>query len=494
MLLKLWMKIKKDFVPIILLASLSFYAWRFLPSSIIGEQGLMYFNSNTITHYMGNMLYLSSTAQVAGVLLSAMLVKLVGVNMSLYMWIQLVAMLSIGILFYFVVKVVTKNRFIAFSAALIYTVSYFGNFDMYLIDYSAHFLERASLNVVLLLLSFLFLHLFFEKEKQKYFIISLVLYFLGVYFSHFSILFTFPFFFYPFFWYLFKKNIIKGFVLGMAYVSISGFFVFISSIGSEPVLQSHGGFLQFILQPQKYRYPEGVLMQFVYWSQYPNIIKSMLSGLSPFYYFNYETAAPLKPIIIIAYSVAGVVIYKFFTNQRVLLLTVFFGTTSIFLFNIYLGRYDPLYSADANRYLYFPTYTLAIFWSLFLWVLFRSKRLALKIICIALLAGYYIANANLLSLHYAHFYSDIKSKKAIYNYIISTRSKLKPNTLVVGPYPDIGAYEMPFFSYELGKGQVRYMSDLLAVSDWPTVASSSADVIQLKFDVACQCVLEEKLK
>ena len=145
---KFWERNKTDLLFIFFFLGLSFYAWRFILTWIIQFQGFMYFLPVTSDTYLGLSYKLLTTAQVAGVLLSAMLVKLVGVNMSLYMWIQLITMLFIGLLFYFVVKVVTKNRFIAFSAALIYTVSYFGNYDLYIFDYSAHLLERASINVI----------------------------------------------------------------------------------------------------------------------------------------------------------------------------------------------------------------------------------------------------------------------------------------------------------------------------------------------------------
>ncbi len=384
----LFKKYWKDLFFIVLFVGLSFYAWRFLLDWIIQFAGFEFLDPRRTNPYLSNPGFLS-IAEVAGVLLGSILPKLAGANMLLYMWIQLIVMLFIGVLFYFVVKVVTRNHFIAFSASLMYTISYFGNFAMYMVDYSAHFLERASVNVIFLLLSFLFLHLFLEKTNKKYYIISLTFYFLGIMSSHFSILFTGPYFFYPFFWNIFnKKNALKGFATGMSYLLISGFFIYIQSIGIEPVLGTHESFLQFILKPQKYHYPEKMLMQLVYWSQYPNIIKAMLSGLSPLSVFDYAYAATLKPFIIISYIGGTLVIYKALPKKRALLLTAILGTASIFLLNIYLGRQDQLYSAGASRYLYYPSYLLAIFWSLFLWLLFKNKNIGLKIIAIILLIGY----------------------------------------------------------------------------------------------------------
>jgi len=494
---KFWERNKTDLLFIFFFLGLSFYAWRFILTWIIQFQGFMYFLPVTSDTYLGLSYKLLTTAQVAGVLLSAMLVKLVGVNMSLYMWIQLITMLFIGLLFYFVVKVVTKNRFIAFSAALIYTVSYFGNYDLYIFDYSAHLLERASINVIFMLISFLFLHLFLEKTKIKYYAISIIFYCLGILSSHFSILFTAPYFLYPFFWHLLsKKNLYMGFIVGISYVLVSGFFVYLSSVGAEPILQGRtGSFLQFILNPEKNRYPEGMLLQLTYWSQYPSVFKSILSGWSPMSFFNYDTAAPLRPLMIVVYSIAIFIIYKTLRNKRVLLFTTVFGTASIFLLNMYLGRYDPFYSAGSMRYLYFPTYLLAIFWSLFLWVLFKNKSAGLKILTVLLLVGYYLSNTYLLYTHFSHTYSDAKSQKAIFNHIIDTRSKQKQNTLIIGPYPDLAAqYEAPFFTSFLGKGEVTYMVDTFNVTDWRTVATTAAHVIRLSYNTKCGCVVEEKIK
>jgi len=496
-MLKIFKKYKKDIFSVVLLVSLSFYTWRFFTEWIIQFQGFMYMIPSTINTYLGMYFMLFTTAQAAGVILSAILVKLVGVNMPLYMWIQLVGMLSIGVLFYFVMKVVTKNRFAAFSASLIYTVSYFGSYQMYTIDYTAHFLERASVNIVFLLLSFLFLHLFLEKERIKYYAISVICYFLGVLLSHFSIIFTAPYLLYPFFWYLFnKKSIIRGFAAGLVYVAISGFFVYLSSVGAEPILRGRTeNFFQFLLNFQKNRYPEGMLMQLVYWSQYPSVIKAILSGWNPMSFFNYETAAQLKLLIISVYSIAIFIIYKGLANKRALLSTTIFGTASIFLFNIYLTRYDPFYSGGTDRYLYFPTYLLAIFWSLFLWVLFKNKSLWIKFIAIIILTGYYLINNYLIFFNFLHDDSNIRAQKAIFKHIVNTRSKQKPNTLIIGPYPELaGQYEAPFFTHYLGKGEVRYMVDTFNVTDWRTVATTSAHVIRLSYSTKCGCVVEEKLK
>ncbi len=491
----LWKKNYKDFFLVLFLIGLSFYAWRFLPDWIIQRQGFMYFDPRTLNTYLNNPLGLLSTAQVTGVLLSSVVVKLVGVNMPLYMWIQLIVMLFIGVLFYFVVKVVTRNHFIAFSASLMYTISYFGNFAMYMVDYSAHFLERASVNVIFLLLSFLFLHLFLEKTNKKYYIISLTFYFLGIMSSHFSILFTGPYFFYPFFWNIFnKKNALKGFATGMSYLLISGFFIYLSSIGVDPILRKHVSFLQFILHPQEYHYFEGILIQLTYWSQYPSVIQAILLDIPPLSLLNPIDAAPLKPFIATAYLAAILLIYKTLVNKRALLLTTILGTVSIFLFNLYLGRYDPFNSGDTNRYLYFPTYLLVIFWSLFLWVLLKNKNVGLKIAGAILLISYCIINMRLLSINFAISYANTRSQRAIYNYIIKTRSKFKPNTLVIAPYPDIAEYEGPFFTYQLGKGQVTYLSDSASISNWPDVASSSSHVISFKYNIECRCVLEKTLK
>src|SRR3989344_6128085 len=155
---KFWERNKTDLLFIFFFLGLSFYAWRFILTWIIQFQGFMYFLPVTSDTYLGLSYKLLTTAQVAGVLLSAMLVKLVGVNMSLYMWIQLITMLFIGFIFY-----------------------------LYIFDYSAHLLERASINVIFMLISFLFFHLFLEKTKIKYYAISIIFYCLGILSSHFSI-------------------------------------------------------------------------------------------------------------------------------------------------------------------------------------------------------------------------------------------------------------------------------------------------------------------
>lgn len=487
---------KLDVLFVFILLLLSYKAWQMLPQMVMRSDGFVYLLSTPQENFFNLPLFFTgfgTSAMVFGYIFS----KVYGVNLALYYWTVLFVMMVINVLWYITIKKITKRSIVAFSAVLLFGVNYFGIYDMVSTHCYCFFLERI-IPVVLLIPSFLFLHLFLEKKNKKYFILSALFYFLGVGIGHFTVLFTPFFLFYPIFWYLFNEKTIKrkaqGVIYGLSYFLQSAFFVLIQQINESGLGPKKWTFTEFLFDPEKYLYFKKIALQFAYWSQYPIVLKEY--GVSLQNIIDTRRAELLIPYILTAYLIAALIIYVRLPKQRPMLFTTILGTTVIFYLNAYFNQYDMLNFSGASRYLYFPSFLLTIFWSYFLWAVFFKKKNLLAIVGIGLVVIYYFINSLLIRENFRHELRWNKSTRAVFDYIIATRHTLSKNTLVISPYPEFGSQESTFFTEQLGIGEVRYMSEHNPddVDTWEKQASASAHVIKIKYDRSCDCIREEKLK
>lgn len=489
--LRVFKKNKLDFFLTSLLIVLTYVAWKQLPEMTIRGDGFVYMLSKSHRAFFSTPLFFTgfeNSAMIFGYLLP----KLFGVNLPLYFWTVLFFMLAIDVLLYITVKFMTKRSIVAFAASLVFSVNYFGLWDMVTTHCYCFFLERV-IPTVLLIPSFLFLHLFLEKKKKLFFIASFLFYFFAVGIGHFTVLLTPFFLFYPIFWYLFKEKDMKrkpvGIAIGLSYLFQSAFFIAIQQINESGLGPRKWTFTEFLFDPGKFEYVKKIVLQFVYWTQYPLVLRNY-AGDAFQAIIDTKTAGSFIPHFLIAYAVSALVIYKRLTAQRPMVLTTLFGTTLIFYLNAYFNQYDMLNYSGASRYLFFPSFLLSIFWAYLLWAIFWQKKNMFVLGGIVLLAGYFIINVALIAGNFAGLIRWNRSTRAIFDYIIATREGLSKNTLVLTPYPEFGVQEAIFFTERLGRGDVRYMSEhnFDDVDTWEKAASSSAHVIKVVYDSDCDCV------
>ena len=467
---------RKDLIFILLLLVLAYVAWQQIPQLVIRGDGFVYMVSSTLNEFFGRD-YFYTGFELSAAVLGLILPALYKTNISYYFYTSLFVMMIINVFFYILLRFITKNKVVSFFGALIFAVNYFGNFDMYSQHCYCFFTERI-VPVIFILPAFLFLHLFLEKQKIKYYFISILLYFLGIGMGHFVVLFTAPFFLYPIFWYLFKnKKIIertKGILIGAPYLMTSGFFVLIQRV-HEAGLEKKVGLLEFLLNPQATQYPEKIVRQLVYWSEYEPIILNF-GRASLHSYIDVQSAVSITPYVVGIYILAALILFIKLTHMRALLLTTIFGTLSIFYLNAWFGQYDVLNQPGANRYLYLPTILLVIFWTLFLWMLWKSKYRIIKILAIVLVAIYYLLNWIIISDMFRDVLFWDRSTKVTYQYMNSIRERLPKGTLVVAPYPEVGVYESMFFTEQIGNGEVEFLAEDHPYRDWVLICLWSRKV------------------
>lgn len=493
------MNLKKRWLPDIffigLLLVLAYIPWKQLTELVIRGDGFVYMVSPTIKEFFSRD-YFYTGFELSAAVFGWLLPKLYKTNISYYFYTSLVVMMVINVLFYILLRVITKHKLIAFLGALLFAVNYFGNFDMYSQHCYCFFMERI-VAVPFLIASFIFLHLFLEKSRLRFYFISLAFYFFGIGIAHFGVLFTAPFLFYPIFWNTFtgkinKKSFIKGIVIGLSFLIISGFFVLIQRI-HESGFEQKFGLIEYLLKPQITQYPAKILRQLAYWSEYEPVFSNIEK---PYLYsfLDIKHAVVSTPYIVILYAIAAFVIYKKLRSARALLLTTIFGTGAIFYLNAWFGQYDVFFQPGTNRYLYFPTFLLVMFWMLFMRVLWQSKHMLMKLAVIILIFAYYFINSRLISDTFRDILSWDRSTKITYNYMASMRERLRKGTLVVASYPEVGVYESQFFTEQIGNREVEFLAEQHPYRDWNKVATLSATVIRLHYDKKCDCIKEQKIK
>lgn len=488
----------EDIFILLVLVILIFNAWQKLLILTIRADGLLYMLSKSHVEFFILRPWFFTGFENSAMIVGLIFSKTLGANIPLYYWVTLIVLSAISIMWYLAIKQISNKKIVGFSAALMFAINYFGVWDMITSHCYCFFLERV-IPVLFLIPSFIFLHKFLVTKNNKALYRALILYFLGIGFGHFVVMFTPLFLFYPIFWFIFEyKNIkekIKGFKFGLFFLLISAFFILIQQINESALGPHNWTFMQFLLNPVKYQYIKKIFLQLVYWSQYPLIIKnyaenSLQSIIEP------AKAYQVITNFVLVYVIAAIVIYRKLPKQRALMLTTLFGTLTIFYLNAYFNQYDMVSFSGASRYLFFPSFLLTLFWTLFLWAVFWQKKNRLTILGTCFLALFYVVNIWLIEGNFSYILFWDRPAKAVFNFVASERPILKKNTLVIAPYPEFGPQESMFFTEQLGKDEVRYMSvhNSDDIDTWEKQASKSAHVVKLSYDEKCNCVLEEKIK
>ncbi len=484
-------------VYLFLLLILSAYVWRFIPEQVIRGDGFVYLISKTQREFFGRDFFYTGF-ELSAVSLGWFFSKLYGINIALYWWTAYIVMLATHALFYWLAITIFKKPIFAFIASVFFATNYFGNWGMYSSHCYCFFLERI-IPVLFLLPAAVYLHRFLENRKRRDGIVSLMLYFLGIGVGHWSVFVTAYFFFYPVCWALFlqRGKGIRNWLLGATYVGITIFFVLIQRV-HESGFQLKWSPVDFFFHPEVYLWPQKIIRQFVYWTEYPLLIADIfqLKGLQP-ETDNFRAIEAITPYIMALYILVSYIIFRFFPKYRAFLVTMVFGTISIFYVNALFGQYDVLYQAGANRYLYYPTMFLSLFWTLFIMVLLISRKKLFRIVASLFVAGYVLMNMVLIRDAYLLSMRFNRPTKLVYDYIQTKARGFAKNTLIVAPYDEVGVYEAAFFTEQLKPFGVTVMSEENTFSEtsmWERTALSSTNVVRLHYRRSCNCLREVWLK
>lgn len=462
---------------IALLILLVGYEWRLLPETVIRSDGFAHMLKSEQVRFWGQKSPASDIATGA-YFVGAFISKFFGPHVTSYLWFELGIIIAIDVVFYLLVLIITNSSIIAFAASLIASVNYFGNWDMYGTHCYCFFLERA-INVPFILLAFTFLHLFLALKRIKFYLISLVLFFVGIALGHVDILFTPAFLLYP----LWQKRPLVGIPFGIATLFI---------VWIQPGFALPYTFSEFLLHPNTYNYLQAIALQLTYWSQYQDVIGNLFAT-DIFRGISAQNAMHSFPYLFILYVTCFAVVYKWLPKFRALLATCITTALAMFFFSAYV-KLPEIIVPNANRYFYFPGFFLSIFWGIVLWYFFLKRNGVPRFIGIFILIVYYYINVVLMNEIFHRNFEWGRSTKELFSYVLQNRKTLPTHTLVVVSYPEFWVQEAAFFTEQLGRDEVTYATEQTNMSDWKTLVPKYSNVITLHYDSKCDCVVENKIK
>lgn len=487
----------RDIRYLLIISLATLYLWHPLLDLVLQWEGYLYLipdeTNNFFKKFINNIGAYYTYFNLQGMFLGDVMTRIFGTHMKLYFTFEIGSILLTNIAIFFLAKTLLKNSFASFLATVIFASNYFALADIHRPNlYAGVFLERLPINIPLMIFSFMLLHNYLEQNRVRLYVLSVALYIVAVFISHYSIFFAFPFFCYPFFFRLFRsrrfKNQVLSLLLALPYIFIILFFI---SSGSAPVPKR--SLIEFLFSPQISHYPEEIVRQLVYISQIPIVIKALFSGYRP---LEFSTPHELTPFILptlIVYFAGFVFVYKKKKQYRALLFAILCTTLAMLFSNTFTAtRLNVLGSAVSNRYFFIPSMFTSIYWAIVLTTIFARKQMVATFITIV----FFIVNAITFMHHFTELQASTKKTEAITTYISQNITKFPQQSLiVVGPSVDFGPYDADFFTYHLGRDKkIIFMTEYIAYGDWRPLASSSAHLIYLNFEDQCNCVNQRVAK
>jgi len=487
-----------DILYIFILSITTICIWYPLVNLVLTWESYTYISSHFYLPLFTNTWISFGNFDVQSMFTGSILSKLIGTNMPIYFGVEIFFILIINICMYFLGKTLIGSKKAGFIASFLFSVYFFG-IGFFAPNYYATFLQRIILNVPILLISFIFLHRYLAEKNAKFYIVSIVLFILSIFIARFGIFLSFFVLLYPFFWELLLsfnlRSFIRALLISLPYMLTIVFFLKIHKLYGDAIGPKES-IMVFLAHPEKYHYIENVIRQLVNMSSYPSVIQAIRLERSPFAFLDPASTFKFAIPITLTYIISILTIWIKDKKHRALLLTIVSSLILSLFVNVYLDRFDVQKAAGMNRYYYYPSFILAIFWSLFIVSVFKKNKLINKLIIGAILLGFYLINAALFQQYFSDLDRYSITTKKIYEYIVHNGSQLPQNSfIIVSPGAEFGPYEARFFTEQIGKKRdILFRTENLGWGDWRPIASSSAHVLRLNYNEACSCVQEEILK
>lgn len=369
-------------------------------------------------------------------------------NIFIYQVIQLGTVIALTITLFHFIKYFTKNSWIGFTGATIFSASYLGLFEMIGVGNYQRFVQRIP-NQILILFSFIELARFYETGKIKKYINSLILFAISVFFAHFSTFLLPIYIIYPIIKSFVNREKIIKFFINIAY-SIP-FVVINLFLISQDVHTPDGNFINFIKLNGLSKIISSIALQLSNMLVPPFLIEKIASVTS-----SYKDILIVLTVPIVALFLLGIFIVK---NKQKKFLTIYLSSMvaiPVLLFlNLYLGKIDPLYNMRGYTYYFLPnvysqdpslTATLkgdrsymlpylflAIIISILIYVLFINFKNMYKIFSVAFITVYVLYNASLVWINIDKIQPASEDMKKYLSYIKYILPKLNNQSFIIVP-------------------------------------------------------------
>ncbi len=388
-------------------------------------------------------------------ILSGILIPKFGDQIHLYMWFQLVYMLFIDLLLYFIVKQMTGSKLAGFLTAFLFGSSFIANFETYSGGGYLYFAGRATLAVPALIAVY-FLYLYLTKKFKLYFyFISLTLYaftlmmsFFGTYFV--PILITYPIVYLLFGLREIRQIFWKLILLPIPYIIITLYII------RGSLAFTNESIFDFVFEKFSYTLT-GILQQLTVLT-FPMGELFLINDKFSIEYFG------ILVITVLIYCYAFFANSKINTQWKVLQMTALLSAIGMLFFNVYLQAAETLNTFGSTRYFYFPSIMVAIFFGIFLTGILTKGRKLLNLHLIIIILVWFsynnvhiqrrlkteewVHNANKQTLEILRSWAPETKKNPSYLYLPAT----------LGGYG--GQFVIQFFSHPQGKVDVEGLESL----------------------------------
>lgn len=447
----MWKKLifSKNFLAIFLIFFVSFFVWRkTLFQTFLGE-GYFYFEywRHFISPTIGLRILFSYDNFAR--LMFTIVPEIFRDNFFLYQFFQLLICSILYSSVYWVVYKITNNRLVGLIAAILFASNFIGNFEMIADGNYDRFVQRIP-NFIPAIFSLYFLDQYLSNYKQKYLTFSAVLYAIGLFLAHITIMILPLFIVYPFIDLINKtknkKTIAKAFLS-----SIIFFLITFAQVFPDPYHQNKS-FLNFLLNEKNLI--EKLLYQLVSTSLPFKFIEMVAKNFWPFEKLTnpYIPLVQIFSSIILSLYLIGIrITYRVNKNIFKLYLSVFLSLWGGLILYFYSDdKLNPFVEIGAGRqYFLFVMYS-AILHSILLFVCLPTK--IYKTISIVFVFLFVIYNSGYINkfisaLDYKHeadrkYLNHLKalSPQFTKDTIILTHSPIRwPNYLVLRLYAPKGA-------------------------------------------------------
>lgn len=489
---------RKDIFAIVILLLLTYFFWRHIPNlQMIGE-GFIYI-------YMYKYTVIPPVFDVFAKASFPVLSDWFKEQMHLYMWFLLLVMIWIDITLYILVKVVTKSILTAFFVSLIFGLSFIGNFDIYS-DGGYHYVLQRAIVLAPQLLGLMFLILYFNNFKFKFYFLALTFYFLGLWMGFFGTWFLPPFIFYPLFYLAFNIKKLKAILYKTIWTPlpfIIGNFLLIKGSFSN----DEHSLLAFVLSHTKF-VVIAILQQLTVITLPVEDFFISISKPLTFIRKRVPLQDPIDPMLIwtyyglllstlILYLGTLFLIWRLQRKLIILATTSFASIIGMLLFNVYINEANVLFSFGSSRYFYFPFVFVAIFWGIFLSSIFHLKNSFFKLFVALSIISWVILNyVNIQKALTRQKWNHDANREAI-SILRSWSDQLKKEPSYVYLPSSLGAYGAEFVKRYYSHPQGEFRLESLQPIDYDELAEKKVNpdrVYVLHFDIASQKIIDQTIE
>jgi hypothetical protein len=340
-------KIIKKYLAIIIIALSCILVWYKTLNQIFMGEGYSYFDPIFNLLPNGNFATLWRMDNFARLLFD-IFPSIFRDNISYYLAFQFLVLVILTTVFFYFVKYFTKNSWIGFGAAIIFGTSYLGLFEMIGTGNYQRFSQRIP-NIIPEILALLELVKYFDTKKIKYYVYSLVLFFISVFMGHFSTFLLPVFVIYPVIFSIVNKSgiakLVKSVLFSIPFVLINRFLL------SRDFYTPSGNFIGFIKEVGVGKIISLITLQFSNMLIPPFLVEKVASITS-----SYEGILIILtvPILIIFLTGIYLVTKRKQKNLLIVYLVSIFSIPVLLFLNLYLRKVDPFYNMRGYTYYFLP--------------------------------------------------------------------------------------------------------------------------------------------